>query len=596
MDFFKQMMEGIERASLALGVYFNNILVSWINAQVKIVKAYLGFWGETKDKIPSIDKTQEVIGEAYTVAESRLHTEIQEELQQAKEQGGFVGWLKTVVILFNVSLGKLFAFSKGIQALRAQVVNEDLKPSLVSIEALLRAELLNPTSTDYLDPIIAKWGLPDSSLKVYRSAMRQLPAFQELLVLRNRNEITTKEAKTYLSLHGYNEEDAGKLLELRFFYPGAADLVSLAGREAFEEDQITKFDLDRDFDKIPKWIFEKAGVTDEVARWYWVAHWNNPSIQQFWEMVHRKAERLPGVPWSIDDADDYARLADINPSFVPGLRDIAYRPLTRVDVRRMNRDGVLGYEGIEKSYTDLGYSPVTPPGGKSDVTLMSEWTIKFNARAERELTKTQILNMYELRQISPKDIVTYLELIGYESDQARDIKDLADNQREEKRLRSFIRRGEYEYKRGFEKPDVVRGRLIDEFIEPEQIDGMFQEWDNEMVYEQALPSKEDVLGWFPTRINETELRNHLRSLRYTDANIDLYVQSEGEARLSKTDILRLLDQREIMEEKAITDLKALGYTPEDAMALIGPVLKRIARRDQREQDAANNGGITQAAS
>ena len=88
----------------------------------------------------------------------------------------------------------------------------------------------------------------------------------------------------------------------------------------------------------------------------------------------------------------------------------------------------------------------------------------------------------------------------------------------------------------------------------------------------------------------------MRSLRYTDANIDLYVQSEGEARLSKTDILRLLDQREIMEEKAITDLKALGYTPEDAMALIGPVLKRIARRDQREQDAANNGGITQAAS
>jgi hypothetical protein len=118
---------------------------------------------------------------------------------------------------------------------------------------------------------------------------------------------------------------------------------------------------------------------------------------------------------------------------------------------------------------------------------------------------------------------------------------------------------------------------------------MFNEWDNEKVYEQALPSKDDVLSWLGSgRIDETEFRGFMRALRFTDENIDIYAQADG-ATLSKTDVLRLYDQREIMEERALSALRDLGYEPADALALIGPVTRRIERRDQLEQAQTDDG-------
>ena len=578
--FWTRLQGTWDRASTATGMYFGETFGGFWDEQFKKWQIFMEIWDGTVDVEPQIDALASGVPKGLGSTGQQwntLHKELQEELTEAENLGGLMGFIMTASIRFGILTSGIGAYMAAVGALKAQSVNEDLKPSVVPLDVLMTAEMKWPYEGFGIPEVMAKWGVPEDQLEMYRVALRRFPGFTELLVLLNRGEIEPEEYEDYMRRQGFTDEENKKMMELRFFYPGASDLVTLAGREAFEEDQITKFGLDKDFEKIPKWIMEKAGVSDEVARWYWIAHWNNPSLSQFFEMVHRKAEREPGVPWKLEDADDYARLADINPTFVSGLRDIAYRPLTRVDVRRMKADGVLEREGVEKSYTDLGYSPVAPPGGLSDVELMTEWTIKYAERAERELTKTQILNMYDLHQIKPAEVVTYLELIGYETSQARQIRDLADNRREEKRLRSYIRRGEYEFKRGLETPDVVRNFLLDESIE-------------------ALPSKEDVLGWYPTRIDEMELREHLRALRYTDANIDLYVQSEGEARLSKTDILRLLDQREIMEEKALTDLKALGYTPEDSMALIGPVIKRIARREKRESDERDDGAAAKAVS
>jgi hypothetical protein len=576
MDFFQQMMAGIERGILAISVYFGDLVVKSIEGWDERGKRFWRWYDSIGEADSEANSLLTIATEGVTTTRTRLHEEIKEELRDAAAKGGFYGYLTWLIIFVSIQTGKIKAFMSGIQALRAQSVNEDLKPSLAPIEALLRAEMLNPNSTNFLDPIIAKWGLPQSSLDSYRAAMQQVPSLTELLVLRNRGAINNSQALDYMNQQGMNDEDASKVLELRLFYPGPADLVSLAGREAFEEDQIRDFELDKDFDKIPREVFDRAGVTPEVARWYWIAHWQNPSIQQFFEMVHRKAERKPGVPWTLDDVEIFARLSDINPTFVKGLTDIAYRPLTRVDVRRMYQDGILDYNGILKSYTDLGYNP-------ADAKLMSDWTVKYTQRGERSLTKAQLESMFELRQLTRIQLASQLKLIGYPEDQASILSWLASAKREDERVRSFIRRGEFEYKRGLSSQEAVSSFLIDEDIEPDQIRELFDEWDNEKVYEQAFPSKEDVLSWFDSgRIDEEQLRGFLRALRFTDANIDLYVQTDG-ARFSKTDVLRLYDEQEVTEEKALSDLRAIGYSAEDAMALLGPVTRRIERRIELEQ-------------
>ena len=74
-----------------------------------------------------------------------------------------------------------------------------------------------------------------------------------------------------------------------------------------------------------------------------------PSIGQGFEMLHRRV---------IEDADLdlLLRALDVMPFWREKLKDISYNPLTRVDVRRMHRIGVLEEEGVFNAYLDVGYN------------------------------------------------------------------------------------------------------------------------------------------------------------------------------------------------------------------------------------------------
>ena len=504
-----------------------------------------------------------------------LHEQIDEELREAQAEGGLLGWARAAAIVFGASTSAWKAFLSGIGNLRAQRVNADLRPSLAGIETAIRAWLLNPELEDMVDDTLTRWGMPDDQIALYKLVTQNLLTGSELLTLINRELVSEDDAIEMLRRQGYGRDDAERLVELRKFYPGPTDWATLAGREAFEEDQIAAFELDKGFDQIPTETYERAGMTREVARWYWTAHWSNPSIQQLFEMIHREAPKSDTETWSEDDVEDYARLADINPIFVKGLTHIAYRPLTRVDVRRMRQDNVLTYKEVERNYLDLGYNA-------KDATLMADWTEAWATRQERSLTRTQIEHLYDLRQISRIQLADMLESIGYSEDQAVTISLLQAAAREERRLKSFIARSEYEYKRQIVGKARVAQVLISEGIEPDQIGEMLEEWDNERVVQQALPSKDDMLGWLSAGVIAQErFRSGMRALRYSDEDIDLYSQSDA-VRLSKTDLLRLLDQEAINLSRALAGLVALGYSVEDSEALTAPVMGRIRRRQERE--------------
>lgn len=570
-----RVIELLQRAILAVTIYSSERLNNWYKEKKEAFDKWWGVVGADEDPTEEMDRYLAKMDSAFFTDESRLHPEIREEIRELQQQGGLVGWLGPLVVKWQIGIGAIKSFVAGIQALRTQDVNEDLKPSLAPIDALLRAEMLNPQSQRYIDAIIKKWGLPESSLLVMRSAMKRLPQVNELLTLVNRKEISEAEAIRYMQREGFSQSDAELVMQLRFYYPSPSEWASLAGREAYESDQIAAFELDKGFDALDPKHYEKAGLTEEVARQYWVAHWSNVSPQQLFEMIQRKAHKPDGSIFTLDDVDSYVRLADINPFFGEALSEIAFRPYTRVDLRRMVEVGVLEPDDLPLAFEDLGYDP-------EKASNMATYTARLAARSERNLTKTQFVNMYELRQISRLQLAEYLQYIGYTESQAETISYLEQAKREDDRVRSFIRRGEYEYKRGMSSREEVNSFLVNEDLEPDQIGELFDEWDNEMIYEQALPSKDDLLGWYATDSDEQAFRQGMRALRYTNENIDKYI-SEDRALLSKTDLLRLLDQGAIDEQRAHDGLLALGYTEEDSTALIQPVLNRIERRKQRDE-------------
>jgi hypothetical protein len=125
----------------------------------------------------------------------------------------------------------------------------------------------------------------------------------------------------------------------------------------------------------------------EWAQRYWGAHWEIPSVQMGFEMLQRQV---------INDKelDILMNALDIAPGWRDPLKKISYVPLTRVDVRRMHKLGVLTDEQLIKAYRDLGYDI-------DNAKLLQRFTIEENkpdksAIAEEldKLSRTTILQLY----------------------------------------------------------------------------------------------------------------------------------------------------------------------------------------------------------
>jgi len=508
--------------------------------------------------------------------EGTVHPEIIEEFERIRDLPFPQDVGLQIVMVLRLSIARLWAWIQAMANLDAQQANEEIRPNLIEMGALARYAMIHPHQYAQVKTIFDKWGIPDMQQGMYLGALQQFPALGELLMLVNREILTDADAAQILAQNGFDTDTAWNLLELRRFWPSPQDIVTMAGREAFEEDAIERFNLDAD---MPEEMFEvasKAGMSREVMRWFWIAHWQNPSLNQVFEMIHRQAKKPNGQPMDLDDLEVFYRLADVQPFFGDLLRQIAYRPLTRVDVRRMFELGVLDREEVFKSYTDLGYDSV-------NAERMTQFTEQYSAAQDRELTRSQVEKLYRLRLLDALEFVDYLQILGYPEEQAYWIKDLIDADLEEDRLQSYLNRVETQYKRqeidGLQAAEMlseegVKGKFIQEYLD---------EWYNERVTDRRLPSKEDVLNWYEGgTIDELVFRSKMRDLLFNDPDIDLYVQAGG-ARLSKTDLLRLFDRDLIEEDRFTSGLVELGYQERDVEALRAEVAERKARREKYAQ-------------
>jgi hypothetical protein len=146
----------------------------------------------------------------------------------------------------------------------------------------------------------------------------------------------------------------------------------------------------------------KIGMEEEIASNEWKAHWVLPSIGQGFEMMHRRVEKRDGGTFELADMERLLRVQDVMPFFRGMITQIAFRPFTRVDVRRMHKSGVLSIEQVNSAYLDLGFD-------EEKAQAMTDFTVDFNAGSEKELTKTEIMRALA-RQVIDEPLA--LELLG----------------------------------------------------------------------------------------------------------------------------------------------------------------------------------------
>lgn len=251
-----------------------------------------------------------------------------------------------------------------------------------------------------------KRGISEEAIKIFFENIEPLLDARQLLTAYHRGFITKLEVENIFLDWRYSGKNVKLLFDLSKPIPGPSDLVSMAVREAWRDDiaEQWRYDEDRppDFDK----YMAKHGLDPEWAKWYWRAHWALPSVTQGFEMLHR----IEGFG---EEIDDLLRALDIPAHWRERLKEISYKPYTRVDVRRMYGLGVLLRKDVKRSYLDLGYDDVHAEN-------MTEFTVRYeDAKGEdksaeyRELTRSVVTQALLKGILDEGEATTRLLGLGY---------------------------------------------------------------------------------------------------------------------------------------------------------------------------------------
>jgi len=248
------------------------------------------------------------------------------------------------------------------------VVLKKLAYEIPNSMLLVQGSLVRGMTEETIIDLISRGGIHPDYAHDYLDAILTKPATEDIIAYELRQDPSLSRLGDELSKIGVHNNYHGLYKELAYQIPPVADIITMAVREAFTPDIAARFGQYQDLpSEFVEWVGKK-GLSKEWAERYWAAHWSLPSPQQGFEMLHR------GVIGE-DDVNMLMRALDIMPYWRDKLIQIAYRPLSRVDVRRMYALGVIDTSGIRKAYRDIGYN-------EYNADLMTKFTIAYTQRIE----------------------------------------------------------------------------------------------------------------------------------------------------------------------------------------------------------------------
>lgn len=300
---------------------------------------------------------------------------------------------------------------------------------------------------------------------------------------------------------------------LAYPIPPIADLVTMAVREAFTPSIAERFGQYEDFPpEFEKWAMAK-GVSSEWAKRYWASHWALPSASQGFAMLHR------GI---IDDTElrMLLRALDVMPFWRDKLIKVAYRPLTRVDVRRMYKEGILDEAGVYRAYLDHGYS-------EKNAKAMTDFTVSYVLTQLSKFTSSDITNAYTKRMITNSEAGSLLRELGIRSEDVSYILSTADYKREWAMTDSKTSAIRNMYKRKQYNDNKARAELLKLDLPTEQVDVLMEQWWYEIKEE---PTKTWTTAQTLSFIKEglitvTRGKQELKDIGYDSEHINLYIRT-----------------------------------------------------------------------
>lgn len=328
-----------------------------------------------------------------------------------------------------------------------------------------------------------------------------------------REIISSETYNKNMSKMGYSDDQISDFKDAYMYYPAPTDFIRFAVREVFNETVVDKWGYDAEFPIGMSDYVAKAGMSMDILKWYWRAHWEVPSPSMGFEMLHR------GV-MNEEDLEELLRIADYAPGYIPKMIEISYSPYTRVDAKRMYQAGVLDADALVRAYMDIGYTE------EMAENLLS-WVQIDSMGSEKNLTQAVILNAYKIGLIDRGVCISYITGLGYDGNEAELIVGIEDNKREQKEIEDRLRTLRAQYVRGVVGDykflqDCASLGLTESQVQKELIKAQ-EEKDRKI----KLPSKADLDGWVKNGvISKEDYRSRMLLLGYQADDIGLYLLEE----------------------------------------------------------------------
>ena len=472
-----------------------------------------------------------------------------------------------IVVAIAIFGGKmLLDFSEAIfppiREKHVQIAN-DLWPNKIAgvaelVEMRKRGVI---TESDYISTCRKNGYDTEVSEQVFKMSEHLLNA-QEYITLGRRDELGDDWIRTKLKGLGYKEDEIDNLIRVSEFYPSPIDLVRFAVREVYTGEVIAKFGMSEGLP--PEFMAEaaKVGLSEEQAKNYWMAHWELPSAGMGYAMLQR----------GIIDKETLQLLMkslDVMPYWQEKLIELSYKPLTRVDVRRMYRTGTLDEAGLKKAYMDTGYN-------EENAMKLVDFTVKFENQDAVGLTRSSVIKAFKDDLIVVAQLRSFLESFGYSDN----VVSFWINMAEFEKVQSDLKDASNELTAQYSLGTLDDTSLVTKLRELDVPDTYVQRVTKSAVSNKSgkikLPSKGDLYDWLKLEvIDEKEFSDYLRQMGYKEVDIINYMtELRHEGALGKRKYLGIKVYQkwlktDVMLQSEFEDIASnMGYSETDIINMV----------------------------
>lgn len=243
------------------------------------------------------------------------------------------------------------------------VANARCRQQFMTPDQALAAYLANVIDYRKLDGHWAIANVCNESLESTLQASRAKPVPLQLAIMRRRKLIDSGGYAAGMRQLGYLESGvAEQLFQITEQVPTLSDIIRFMVRDTDDQALVAKFDLDAKFtDKYQKQLkdwSEAQGIPEIIARYAWRAHWGIPAPGQLFTFYQRLRDnpKYGGRDKLLQDVKDALVQQDILPFWHEHFLDTSFRPISRVDIRRMFNIGALTQDEVTNAYRQLGSS------------------------------------------------------------------------------------------------------------------------------------------------------------------------------------------------------------------------------------------------